>query len=275
MADWTPALLSTSSLKLFLAADLNADQTAGAKTVWTDSSGNGNDVAAGNLASTDPALVTAELNGLPVFRFNGNNYFDTEGDIGVAGNQFGVFFVVKTSLDKDDHWTSRDPVDAAFSTRIVNGWRSMNTFDELENESYVLYTDAIDDSAWHVHAEVWNTTSSVGTMDGLVNIVDVFGDMVSADLSSGLTIAWDLVAGNTNSFSLVGDVAEFIVMRGAVTEEGREVMEGYLAHKYGLDGNLPVGHPYASVAPQDTDITEAEFVVLPATRRSRIISGFF
>jgi hypothetical protein len=28
-----------------------------------------------------------------------------------------------------------------------------------------------------------------------------------------------------------------------------QIIEGYLAHKWGLTGNLPGGHPYKTVAP--------------------------
>jgi hypothetical protein len=34
-----------------------------------------------------------------------------------------------------------------------------------------------------------------------------------------------------------------------VDTDTREKIEGYLAWKWGLEGNLPIGHPYKSAAP--------------------------
>lgn len=39
------------------------------------------------------------------------------------------------------------------------------------------------------------------------------------------------------------------VLTGNLTTEERQKLEGYLAHKYGLEGNLPVDHPYKAAAP--------------------------
>jgi hypothetical protein len=42
----------------------------------------------------------------------------------------------------------------------------------------------------------------------------------------------------------VGDIAEIIVIHNDVTTATREIIEGYLAHKYGLVALLPPTHPY-------------------------------
>jgi hypothetical protein len=48
---------------------------------------------------------------------------------------------------------------------------------------------------------------------------------------------------------LTGYVAEFIVVSGLVGTTNKEKLEGYLAHKWGLAGNLPSGHPYKASPP--------------------------
>lgn len=46
-----------------------------------------------------------------------------------------------------------------------------------------------------------------------------------------------------------GDFAEVIYCSAALSESDRQKVEGYLAWKWGLEANLPVGHPYELAAP--------------------------
>jgi hypothetical protein len=48
---------------------------------------------------------------------------------------------------------------------------------------------------------------------------------------------------------LVGDIAEIVLINAKDSTSDRQKMEGYLAWKWGLEGDLPVGHPYKSAAP--------------------------
>ena len=59
---------------------------------------------------------------------------------------------------------------------------------------------------------------------------------------------------NRGSQSFGGKLFEFIVAQGQPGTGGGdktyiEQAEGYIAHKWGLTANLPVSHPYKSVAP--------------------------
>jgi hypothetical protein len=50
------------------------------------------------------------------------------------------------------------------------------------------------------------------------------------------------------STRLNGYMGELVIAESC-TVECRQQMEGYLAHKWGLAGNLPSGHPYKDNAP--------------------------
>jgi len=66
------------------------------------------------------------------------------------------------------------------------------------------------------------------------------------------------LGGSLNDFGLGGDydgfnassyrLYEFIAAE-TVSDIDRQKLEGYLAHKHGLDGNLPAGHPYKTSPP--------------------------
>lgn len=53
--------------------------------------------------------------------------------------------------------------------------------------------------------------------------------------------------GGTNNG--ISTVAESLWFKGVLTTEEHEKIEGYLAHKWGQTGSLPVGHPYKSNRP--------------------------
>ena len=46
-----------------------------------------------------------------------------------------------------------------------------------------------------------------------------------------------------------GTIAEIIIISDEITSVKRQKIEGYLAHKWGLEGNLPSNHPYATSPP--------------------------
>eukprot|EP00962_Isochrysis_galbana_P059108 scaffold32529_cov129-Isochrysis_galbana.AAC.1 len=44
-------------------------------------------------------------------------------------------------------------------------------------------------------------------------------------------------------------VGEIVIVPSALNTSDRQKMEGYLAHKWGLEANLPADHPHKSAAP--------------------------
>jgi hypothetical protein len=46
-----------------------------------------------------------------------------------------------------------------------------------------------------------------------------------------------------------GMIHEILIFNPGLNIERRQKIEGYLAHKWGLSGNLDGGHPYRSNAP--------------------------
>jgi hypothetical protein len=53
----------------------------------------------------------------------------------------------------------------------------------------------------------------------------------------------------TDSYFVDGNIAEIVIFNSSLGTTDRQKMEGYLAWKWGLEANLPVGHPYKSAAP--------------------------
>lgn len=52
-----------------------------------------------------------------------------------------------------------------------------------------------------------------------------------------------------------GGLTEIMLFNGALTDDERELIEGYVAHKYSVEVNLPSAHPYKTTDPNPTKPT--------------------
>jgi hypothetical protein len=62
-------------------------------------------------------------------------------------------------------------------------------------------------------------------------------------------IGSDRASGFGSNRGWIGTISEIIILPAAPGTAGRQRIEGYLAHKWGLTTNLPNDHPYKSAAP--------------------------
>ena len=89
-----------------------------------------------------------------------------------------------------------------------------------------------------------------GVPNGSFVIVDGTQNLQYTEENAGGTNL-DLSIGSIGNglYYLDGYIAEFIVISGVVSESGRQKVEGYLAHKWGLQGTLSNDHPYKLTGP--------------------------
>ena len=76
------------------------------------------------------------------------------------------------------------------------------------------------------------------------------GGNVPTDIdNTGFDIALGGITSGGTTQDFTGLIAEMIMYNHTLSSVERKKVEGYLAHKWGLAGNLPVDHPYQTVAP--------------------------
>ena len=84
--------------------------------------------------------------------------------------------------------------------------------------------------------------------------------------TTGITTGYHLggpiagVSGTANSHDTNDVYAEVVAVEGRLSDSDIEVIEGYLAHKFNLQGSLPAGHPY-KVAPAVYDSVSSVYPV--------------
>jgi hypothetical protein len=112
-----------------------------------------------------------------------------------------------------------------------------------------IYTTLAPQTGPRIYAAVYNGTSSQLYRNGSLQATAGSG---FAGPANGTTItigsAWQGIAAD----AFLGSIAEFILFNGILTTTQRQQIEGYLAWKWGLQGNLTTGavaHPYKSFRP--------------------------
>ena len=244
---WTPTQISTS---LWLDASDASTIILNATTVsqWNDKSGNGRNVSQSN-SSLQPLYTLNGLNGLNIADFDGAD--DVLNGLPMSN------FVTNNS----------------YSAFVVGLARTIATNDVLGYVNEAFYGDAGGYIAMYLRssnligAYNWDGANKVATNAYTPNTVVIGyselssgsirirtnGGSETATVSSNVAaLAFAIQIGrnfNSNTFCLDGKIAEVIFTNAALSTTNRQLIEGYLAWKWGLTSNLPNDHPHKSIAP--------------------------
>lgn len=97
---------------------------------------------------------------------------------------------------------------------------------------------------WYFNGKVWNGTNVIGYSNG-TQIISKATTYTSGNGQIDLGRQF-----NSTSLGLyIGYVGEVVLYAKALSATERQQIEGYLAWRWGLQANLPSGHPYASAPP--------------------------
>jgi hypothetical protein len=91
------------------------------------------------------------------------------------------------------------------------------------------------------------SSTSLQSLWGDGNLIGSNGNTVTTWTSQRLWMGSSYSA--TAAERLIGAIGEFVLIDAALSEFDRQKLEGYLAHKWGLAGNLPANHPYRNNPP--------------------------
>jgi hypothetical protein len=269
---WQPSDLG--SLRAWYKADALSLSNNDPVSSWTDSSGGGYTLSASS--GDRPTFKTSTLNSLPVVEYSGSNWLTaaTASDWTFLHNSTGssVFMVVKAG-------TSSDP-NAVYALLGNNAGTSANHgfsvfWDDRvsvpRNEVVVLI---IARGVLNIENATVNNVSSDGAMaPNVAQVLGVVSDpangtaanrssirvnggtaianntLTNAASTNNPTFNFQIGANGNNAVPLTGYIAEVVICNAKLSDSNRERVEGYLAWKWGLQGNLAAGHPYLNAAP--------------------------
>jgi hypothetical protein len=244
-AAWLPSQLSDLVLWLDAADSSTITLESGAVSEWRDKSGNDNH-AAQSTSIYRPAVASSEQNSLDVLRFSA-----TDGSLIIpstimsSGGNMSVFAVCNqtgATPATNAHVLAQVAGVLVKSTQYSTG---KSRFQPYIDGSYRLAESSSALSGWAILASVKDSTAGKLAIDGTTDGTYSYTGNIE-------TPANDFYIGRLPGVfdtEFFGDIAEILIIPSAVSTEGQQRIEGYLAHKWGLEANLPSGHPYKDSAP--------------------------
>ena len=238
-ASWSPEN-STAIEGWWDASDSSTITSSGSEVnQWSDKSGNGLNLAP-VTGETGPTTNTITQNSLNVLDFNGDCLENSNFSHNISNPIFLAFLV---------------ELDAVFTDQYFLWAGTTSSLDRCAIRKRA--TDSV---------EIFGKTSGGGnTFVGFgaptkgsfeLLVAKINGPSGAAFLNGTLTDSGNTGVDNLNTFNLghsegetqnfVGKFAEVIAFTDS---NDRQKIEGYLAHKWGIDGNLPVTHPYKTLLP--------------------------
>lgn len=234
-------LLASPTMAQTLQAWFTADSITGLTngqpvSAWSDISGNSHNATASGTA--EPTYTTNVLNGLPGVSFNGSSNVMKTSPFALS-QPMTAFVVGKmlTNAEANRYW-----IDDLTGNSLAMSSPSSTNFSVTGTTNHTIGQTVSDTADFAVMGGLWNGTS--------LSLSDYNGTLVTGDLgtgaASGLTLG-DYGAGGP--YYGYGYINEVFVYSGAPTTAQRQLLEGYLAWKWGLQANLPSGHPWQTCQP--------------------------
>lgn len=238
--------LNVSTCQLWLdAADRSTFTFSGANiSQWRDKSGNAYNA---NAVGTIP--YNASINGKTTPSWTGSvsTYFRGTGltNTGTTLTAFSVFIMNSSSYSVARILSlaavGQNDFNSALYTAAIE--RSSSSFNAFRNNAALSAVTAIFASPVLVCSQFNGANHTFylnGTGGTPVNSTGNFG-YTAYNVGSSF--------GEENLVPLNGTIGEVILYTGSLSTYNRQRVEGYLAWKWGLQGNLPSTHPYALVPP--------------------------
>ena len=264
--NWDPSDSVTTSFHID-AADTSSYSLSGSNvSSITDKAGNFSITVNGT-----PTRVSSALNSLNVWDFSGSSEdFTTSDERAVtdgSGNHWAIgVFLADTIDDTQDSFYSfenntvsagskRDYAVSAGNSSAFNGELDLDGLSSNRISSTIGNLQAFDSAvtldAFHIVGTIFNKTGNqISTrVDGANAFTPV------NDYDNAINQNQDVrIMRNRANERLDGRVAEFFVVGALPGTGGTDITEfqkaeGYLAHKWGLTGNLPSDHPFKNVSP--------------------------
>ena len=242
---WTPA--TAGALIWFDAQDAaSVTEAAGEVTNWSDKSPNGANLAplAGN---SQPVRLAAGLNGFPALDFDGDDDMEASLASGALAADMCLLIVAEVDVVTNGSEALIDFQTQNLKVRASNTAEFRARF-ELQNGANTNLTPSpTTNFAGAPHLFLGRYDSASATVEIWIDgALGATGSTYTVPISGPDTLR--LMRPFGSALKLDGKIGEVVAINSSATAD-RERLEGYAAHRWGLTGLLPAGHPYKTTAP--------------------------
>jgi hypothetical protein len=248
---WTPANISTALW--FDASDTTTViQTGNLVSQWNDKSGNNRHISQAT-PSQQPTLASNQQNGLNVLTFDGSNDILSNASVGASG----LNSVTIISVFRMISGGSTEDIPMGIGTNTNGNLRSYYRGPNDTTVGFAGWNNDVPSSAYsydigggyHIF-EVWNPQLNTpnNAVIGRDGSTTTYTTNIGNLNTSGNGFSVGSLQGTSTYYTNMS-VGEILVFYSVLTDVNRQLAEGYLAWKWGLQGNLPANHPYRNVSP--------------------------
>ena len=242
--NWNPSL--ATQLLWLDASDVATIISDTDKTVSTWQDKSGNSLNALNT-STDPKTAQEKLNGLNVLSFTDD--FMTSSPVSTNSGTLNIIMVARVD-------TVDSILDSIFAFSGSGGEWNFRADNVSQFDGEFDVVGSFTASSFDLTGGPHNGPSLFGLQfDFASNTITAFidgdskGSVNDYTVALGSLTAMRLFSQSTTLNKIVSGIIGEVVLFPEVDTATREQYEGYLAHKWGLEANLPAGHTYKTAAP--------------------------
>jgi hypothetical protein len=279
MALWTPARTTTALWLDGADASTLYNATSGGSLVaadgtiarWEDKSGNARHCTQ-STSGARPIRKTSIQNGRDVARGDGSRFmsipssaatFNTfhsgqaffacvvrAGDSADPNAFYGFFGNAGASAGTRTGFAAvfDDRLSVPASNRVAGGfWRDNVEVVARQNDNFTPNTFGLLSAAYDVTNATLANKITLEINGG--SVTNTASGTYSATAQTNASFDFRVFDYGPNVF-LVGDIAEVVLVNSLPSAADQDRFKGYLAHKWGLAGNLPNDHPYKNNAPK-------------------------
>ncbi|MDB9781413.1 hypothetical protein OAB17_05765, partial [Flavobacteriaceae bacterium] len=227
---WSPAEITTSVwLDAADASTINGD--ANGVNQWDDKSGNDHH-AVQTTNSFKPTHVQNDLDGK-----DGVDFYPNKSLRKNTGTQT-VGYVIALLKAENATWNN---------FHAIFGHRANSRFGGImQSGNTGFHNNVYPGSVWVDGTSKTVSTSGFSTIDS----PHIWSYTPSGNTVKTLTAGYNMGSYDNNNGHGSATHYEVVVLPTIPTDAEREKLEGYLAHKWGLEASLPDGHPYKNAAPE-------------------------
>lgn len=250
---WTPVYLGAKLTNWYDAQDSSTFTLASTNVVeWRDKSGNGRHLNTDISHPDRPHFGATVFNGLPGVNYENSKFQETNQLQGISGEYSVTFFMAHswstTGAQYGRMWTHGAAAQGdAFS--YLRGSTATNGYLSLEGGTETSFYEG------------WTSTAKISSGGKFASTPPDYRLWHDGSLRNKTSEGSDGTQNTTNTtlkINAAGDysqrndqrIGEMVFAFGyALSDNERERVEGYMAHRWGLANALPAGHPYKTAAP--------------------------
>lgn len=263
-APWAPSLVA--DLGLWLDASQITGLSGGDPvSIWPDASGAGATTTSAGFSP--PTFHTGVINGLPVVRFSTTSGSQALRTTMAVNLPYTMAVVGHLTGGSNQRLVGSIYPDAE---NWLVGWWNGNE-DVMYGEGFVAPGGVAATTNWKLY-----TVTGSGALTSFYGQGSLIASNASGNTGPANRLALSGYQLANNAELSDGELAEVVVFARVLTDTERQQLEGYLAWKYGMQAELPIGHPYLAAPPTTTGagpaITTGE-TATPATVAAAAAAG--